>query len=364
MKCKSCKHEIDDDSIFCKLCGEKQIRSRKKKQSVSVPKPTQLPSGMWRIQLRKEGESVTEATPDLCTSKAKAIRAGFIERSKKVQAITTGTAVDNYINSNSNVLSPSTIRGYATIRRNRFQKYMDKDISSVDWQVAINEEAATVSPKTISNSWRVITASMKYAGISPPDVNLPQKAIKELPWLSYTQIQQFLEKIKGGQYEFAALLALHSLRRSEIFDLTREDITEDSIIVHGSCVPNAENKFVHKETNKNDTSTRTIPIMIPRLKEVIPDKDGFLVTCGADVITRNINKICEANGLPLVGLHGLRRSFASLAHHLKWDVRTTMRYGGWSDYKTMNDFYIKLDEADLFREAAKMIEFYSDENRE
>ena len=36
-----------------------------------------------------------------------------------------------------------------------------------------------------------------------------------------------------------------------------------------------------------------------------------------------------------------------------------MHYVGWSDYKTMNDFYIKLDESDLLRDATKMVGFYS-----
>lgn len=26
MVCKNCKRQIDDDSIFCKWCGERQIR--------------------------------------------------------------------------------------------------------------------------------------------------------------------------------------------------------------------------------------------------------------------------------------------------------------------------------------------------
>lgn len=30
MVCKNCKRDIDDDSIFCKWCGEKQIRERRK----------------------------------------------------------------------------------------------------------------------------------------------------------------------------------------------------------------------------------------------------------------------------------------------------------------------------------------------
>ena len=36
MVCKNCKRAIDDDSIFCKWCGERQIRERKKKEPVDV----------------------------------------------------------------------------------------------------------------------------------------------------------------------------------------------------------------------------------------------------------------------------------------------------------------------------------------
>ena len=107
------------------------------------------------------------------------------------------------------------------------------------------------------------------------------------------------------------------------------------------------------------TRKRKKDIVIPRLKEILPNEDGYLIRCYCNTPTIQINRLCRANNLPEVGLHGLRRSFASLAHHLGWDVRTTMRYGGWSDYKTMNDFYIKLDESDLLRDATKMVEFYS-----
>ena len=360
MKCKSCKNEIDDESIYCKWCGTYQIRTRKKKKDIAVPKPTQLPSGMWRIQLRKEGESITEATEALCIAKAKAIRAGFIARSKKHDTLTVGQAIDNYIADNTNVLSPSTIRGYQIIRDNHFKDVMDCDaFSDVDYQKAVNDAAVKYSPKTIKNDWGLVTAALRYAKIEPPDINLPQKVVKELPWLSFTQIQQFLDMVKGEPCELPALLALHSLRRSELIDLEFKDITADYIVVHGSRVFDADNNVVHKETNKNTSSTRTVPIVIPRLKEILPEKDGLLVRCNPNTPTSQINALCRKNSFPEVGLHGLRRSFASLAHHLGWDVRTTMRYGGWSDYKTMNDFYIKLDETDLLRDATKMVEFYS-----
>lgn len=47
MVCKNCKRAIDDDSIFCKWCGERQIRERKKKGELKVPKPRQLADGRF-----------------------------------------------------------------------------------------------------------------------------------------------------------------------------------------------------------------------------------------------------------------------------------------------------------------------------
>ena len=80
MKCKSCGREIEDNSMFCNWCGEKQLKERKKKDALKVPSPRKLASGNWRIYLDAEKQSITEPTKELCIAKAKAIRAGFIEK--------------------------------------------------------------------------------------------------------------------------------------------------------------------------------------------------------------------------------------------------------------------------------------------
>lgn len=367
MNCKKCGNEIPAGSVFCNWCGEKQVRSRKKKTAeLSVPKPRHLPSGKWFIQLRLNGKSisVTKSTERECIEEARAIKAGILEGKQTRPAKSLKAASDDYIKDHSAVLSPSTIYGYDDIKRNRFKLYMQEDIFSFEnWQKMINDESELCSAKTLKNAWGFVARVLRYNKLPVPEVTLPQVVKKELAWLNYTQILAFLDAVKGKPVEFAALLALHSLRRSELLAITPSKIDSDGIHVSGSVVPSVGNKFVTKETNKNQSSVRVIPIMIPRLQELIDEStnapdEPYVTICPNNLYT-HLQKVCNSAGLPVVGLHGLRRSFASLAYHLGWSERKTMMIGGWSDYKTMHDIYIKLDNSDLKAAAKTMSDFYA-----
>lgn len=360
MKCKKCKRPIEDNSVFCNWCGARQV---KEQRSVKVPEPRQLPSGNWTIQLRAEKISVTEPTAEKCRAKAAALRSGFVEKAKNAPRMTVAACVDKFIANNSNVLSPSTIRCYKGYRKQRFKSVMDKDISSVDWQKAINDECAKdLSPKTISNSWRLITAAMRAEGLSVPSVHLPKLVKNERPWLDFEQIQKFLLQLKGNKYEVPALLALHSLRRSELLDLHMSDIDLEKNIIHVSgAMVRGENGFVHKDQNKNRSSQRDIPIMIPRLKELLqqlPEDTDRIVTSQPNKLYDRFNTVCRQAGVPEVGVHGLRHSAISLGYHLGWSIMTTMQVGGYSETKTVMDIYTHLAQQDKNEDIKKMEDFY------
>ena len=361
MKCKYCKRELPENALFCCWCGEKQIKEKKKKDEISVPAPIKR-GNKYFIRLRAEKWSYTGDTADECIIKAKAVRAGFLENKKTAPKTTVKASIDNFINDNSNILSPATIRAYKSYYRNHLKDIADVDINAVNWQKWANIKAKEKSPKTVKNIWRLVTAAMKYAEMDVPNIKLPTAVVTDEPFLDFEQIKTFMEAVKGKEVELASLLALHSLRRSEILALTPSSIDRGKNIIHvkGSRVQGENNRLVAKSANKTSKSTRDIPIMIPRILELAPKSgESYLINCHPNRISEKINTVCRHSGLPEVGAHGLRRSFASLAYHLKWDERTVMLVGGWSNIQTVHKYYIKLATSDISDQTKSMKDFFS-----
>lgn len=330
---------------------------------MKTPKPEKTPTG-WYIRLRLGGESISiiEPTKAAAVQKAQLVKAEYKAGQRQpVSALKLGEVIDRYIAAREGVLSPSTLWGYRAIRRTRFLSVMNAPVDRIPWQETISREAGLCSAKTLTNAWRFVASCLRFSGAAVPEVRLPQIPRKERPYLEAEQIPAFLDAIRNRPGEMGALLALHSLRRSELLAVNREDVDLSRGIIHvrGSMVRSAGDGYVEKETNKNESSTRDVPIMASRLVELIEQVDsGKLVTDYPETLLRQINRACKSAGLPEVGVHGLRHSFASLAHHLGMRELETMRIGGWSDYATMRRIYTHLDRKDMEQAAEKMTSFF------
>ena len=363
MKCKKCKRDLPENSVFCNWCGYRQIAER---SEIKVPPPKHNSKAYYnQVMVGEQRVYVSAPTEEEYYAKARAAKLNLIEIKKRRPKLTLGTAIDNYIKDNDAILSPATINGYESMRRTRFARYMDMDVAEIPYQRMLNEEAKKVSPKTVHNAWRVVTPAMQHAGEPVPEVNLPTKTKTDRPWLDYEQIQTFTAALRGKPYELGALLALNGLRRSEILHLTANDVDVDSGIIHvrGASVVGSRNKLVDKDTTKTQTSTRDTHIVIPRLSELIRGREGKLITTNPTTLYGSINGLCEAVGLPLVGVHGLRHSFASLAYHLKWSEATTMYEGGWSDPTVVHRIYTHLANQDANKDVKKMQKFYEKQGK-
>lgn len=341
---------------------------------MKVPEPRRLSSGKWYIYLRLNGHgvSITEASKRDCIAKAQSIKAQYkageldIKPPKKdsPENLQLGDVINDYIARYEPVLSPSTIRGYSDIRKNRFQGYMDTPVCDADFQAMINDEIQKVSPKTVKNAWGLVYSSLKESGFSLPNVKLPPVPTKEIPFLQPEEIKPFLKAMEGDIAEIPALLMLHSLRYSEVLGLTWDciDLSAKKIKIRGAVVYDKKYHRVKKETAKNQTSSRTVDIMIPRLTTLladVKDKSGPLTSLYVQTSLLHIQAACRRAGVTVVGNHGLRHSFASLAYDLGWSERMIMDVGGWSNPATAHKIYIRIANSRKAESLNSMAAFYS-----
>ena len=341
---------------------------------LKVPKPRKLSSGKWFIQLRLNGESIsiTEPTEKACIRTAQLIKAEH-QAGKRLpkdtqKSCTLSAALDHYIESKVLILSPATVRNYRGFQRARFQDYMSVNIWDCDelfWQTAVNQEAPLCSAKTLKNAWGLMASAIYAETRQRFDIHLPQIIRNEHAWLTPAQVETFVQAVHGRSYEVAALLALCSLRRSEIKALRWQDVDLARGIVHvrGSMVYDENEQLTRLDTNKNPQSRRDVP-MIPQLVSALQSAGAHALTdpvvpLSYNAIYSGINRTCKSAGLPEVGIHGLRHSFASLAYHLGLSEKLAMQIGGWADTTTMHKIYTHIAEEDALLAGNVIRDFYA-----
>lgn len=335
-------------------------------KKVKVPEAERLPSGSYRCRVMVNGQkkSFTALTKREAEQAALEYKIGLLAEENEKPEITIRKAIDEYLTLKSGVLSPASVRGHRIKQRCYLQGIMDTSLSKLS-AAAIQQEinSEKCSPKTIRETWALIRPAIKRYGVSY-DVSLPVVQSDEHAFLSAEEIPVFLKEAEGSKYEIAFLLALHSLRVSEILGLRWEnvDLKKQSITVRGATLFDENNKLVNKPTNKNRSSRRTIPIMIPRLLQLLSDAERtseFVVIANPNSIRASANKICRKANLPEVGTHGLRHSFCSLSYKLGISEKVTMQLGGWSDYGTMRKIYTHIAQADISDSVQQIKNFFA-----
>ena len=337
-----------------------------------IPKAIKLKNGDWLIRLRLGGaeQYITDPDKTRCERKARAAKSAYQADIRLQERLsrkpTVYAAMGIYIEERENSLSPLTVRGYQIIRENRFHSIAQRrfdQIKDSEWQKIADNEARLCSAKTLKNAWGFLRSVAQRNGITIPNVTLAKEAPKPYLFLDYEEIRVFVKAVRDTEFAVPLLLALSSMRISEIDALQWEDIPQNPefIRVQGARVLTKENRYTVKKENKNASSTRDVPILIPELSAAI-ERDrqpmGKVLTCSQNTLRRNCKQICKDNGLPEVGVHGLRHSFASLAYHLQMPERIAMEIGGWENDKTMKEIYTQIARSDIERYKTAMYDFY------
>lgn len=214
----------------------------------------------------------------------------------------------------------------------------------------------------------LLSAISDYTDIDPRKLTYPQQIKKEHPFLEAPDIAKLIDVIRGDKAEIPVLFALWlGLRRSEICALEWPDIDfeKKTVSITKAVVPNEENKYVLKKTTKTEKSRRVLDLpdyLISRLEALQPDlskRVGRITTMNPNDIYNHLKVICDRNGIPFVGIHGLRHTNASVMLSVGITAKLAMARGGWSNNATMQNIYQHLFSSDK-KEAGEKINQYFD----
>ncbi len=337
-----------------------------------IPEPKETPSG-WRIQLRINGQSipVLADTPKECKRQAALIKAQAQAAGKPVKKcdLTLSQAIDAYIAERSNTLSPSTVRGYRIIQRTRFQSTMPRVLSRIspsEWRGIVNDELGIVSRKTVKNAWAFIKSVLSAQGIDVDNavkVSQPRKK-RDANWLEPDEIKKFVAAAADDPLCVPMLLALMSMRISEIDALRWENIDPHADFIHttGARIRNENNEYVLKAEQKNLESDRNVPLLIPELRAAILrdwKPEGKVLSVCQTTLRCAVERTCVRAGVKRVTVHQLRHSFASLSAHLRIPAEISMEIGGWNNDKIMKEIYTHIARSDIERYKNEMWNFYN-----
>lgn len=326
--------------------NRKLKKQRETAAKLSRPRPVELPSGKWRCQVMVDGKrfDVIEDDPGVAHAKALAMKAGVIDKNKPSTALTVGEAIDRYIESKDAVLSPSTIRGYRSLRENALLPIAGVPLYSLTQEAVqryINALAKDHSPKYVTNAHGLLNAAVTtYRPEMVLRTTLPQKEKTEISIPTMEEVQFLAEKSVGTKFELPFLLAAWmGLRTSEIRGLTWDCIEGDTLHIRQAVVE-GENGPVLKSTKSYSGNRKIrIPPYIMELFEKQPRRDEYIIHYTRNALYNHLRRMCERYGLPRYRFHDLRHVQASVMLLLNVPDKYAMERMGHASTNMLKNVY-------------------------
>lgn len=292
-----------------------------------MAKAHKLPSGTWRCIASYTDEYGKHRQKSFTapSKKEAEYKASCFVVEKKHSMLPENKTLDDlmisYIESRSNLLSPTTIAGYDKIRRTAFPSIINTRMGLLNktlYQKAINDYAKEHSPKSVANAHAFACKVLKENDVFVGEnAILPQKEKKEVPIPTEEEIKTLLDYTKGTRlYLFVAFSIFLGLRKSETVGLKWKDIDLENrtVSIDKARVKNSDNEYVIKAT-KTYSGTRTLK-MPQVLVDALPERtsqsdDDFVIEDSVEALASYYKRIAKKIEFPY-NFHALRHYYASV----------------------------------------------------
>lgn len=318
-----------------------------------MAKAKKLNSGNWRTRVyigivngQKKYKSFTATTK----KESEYLAAEYLMNNRQktndeIQKSYVPKIVEDYISANSQILSPSTIRGYTILHRNQIQmldRISVEKFNATLHQKWIDDMARDLSPKTVKNANGLLVAALRYYNVSLDPVRLPAKEYKPMNIPTTSEIKRIIDYFKERDNKnmvIAVYLAsTGTLRRGEVCALTAADVDrKNNTITISKAIAIDKNQNHVVKTPKTFSSNRVVELPA-FIIEMLP-KNGNIVTASVNHVTRMFAKAVRDLNMPQYTFHSLRHYSASIMHAQNIPTQYIMDRGGWKTEHTLNRIY-------------------------
>ena len=276
-----------------------------------------------------------------------------------------GDYLDHWLSISKATLRPSTYQGYETIVRLYLKPGLGNKpivkLSVSDIQSHLEDQLRLgASTRTIQKQRLVLSAALKRAEQEELLVRnvarlakIPQYRPKEIiPWTE-TQLKQFLSFVKNDPlYPVFIMLSLYGLRTSEALGLVWQNIDVDKKVVHIRQQLLYNDRAFQYADLKTRAGQRDLPLLVKAhevLTNVNRTNDGPL----PDLIFKSINgnpidrrgllrtfqRLSKKAGLPIITLHAIRHTTATILKDMGVPARDTQLILGHANIATTQQIY-------------------------
>ena len=310
-----------------------------------MAKAKKLKSGNWRVLVyeytdenkKRHYKSITAPTKK--EAEYQAAEYALTRKDESYEDLTLKEAYQRYIDSKSSVLSPSTIAGYDYAKRTYFQKLMPIKLSKINAkliQTAVNELAATHSPKTVRNAHGLLHSVIKaYHPSFEFNTTLPQRIKPQYTIPTTSDINILLDNANEIIRIPILLASQGGLRRSEICALTPSDFTDFGVNINKAAVLDVNKKIVVK-TTKTIAGTRFVPLPQNVIAEAREWKHFGITPRN---LTNQYCRLRDKANIPKFSFHKLRHYFASELHAQGIPDQYIAKIGGWETVEMLHRIY-------------------------